>query len=177
MGISLANGELLNAFGAATLFFTNLLAIIVTSSFFFSFLGVTSSRALPRHRRLAQLGRFGLVVLLLAIGGPLSTKMLAQLEAGKNVPLAYPVTREVAWALYERVAKDEGVEIMLLARPRGTRSVMIHIASHDELPPSYANELRKIVRDEMDDPELSVSVVAVRGLWRSDTDSPPNGTQ
>jgi len=53
---------------------------------------------------------------------------------------------------------------------------MIHIASRDELPPSYANELRKIVREEMDDPELSVSVVAVRGLWRSDTDSPQNGS-
>jgi uncharacterized membrane protein len=172
VGISLANGESLNAFGAAALFFTNLLAIIVTSSFVFSFLGVTSSRALSRHRRLAQLGRLGLVVLLLVLGGPLSTTMLSQLEAGKNVPLAYPVTRAVARTLYERVAQDEGVEIMLLARPRAFGGVMIHIASHDELPPSYADELRKVVRDEMDDPELSVSVVAVRGLWRSDSDSP-----
>jgi uncharacterized hydrophobic protein (TIGR00271 family) len=172
VGISLANGELLNAFGASALFFTNLLAIIVTSSFVFSFLGVTSSRALSRHRRLAQLGRLGLVVLLLVLGGPLSTTMLSQLEAGKNVPLAYPVTRAVARTLYERVAQDEGVEIMLLARPRAFGGVMIHIASHDELPPSYADELRKVVRDEMDDPELSVSVVAVRGLWRSDSDSP-----
>ena len=49
---------------------------------------------------------------------------------------------------------------------------MIHIASQDELSPSYANELRKIVRDQMDDPELSVIVVAVRGLWRSNSDSP-----
>jgi hypothetical protein len=102
--------------------------------------------------------------------------MLSQLEAGKNVPLAYPVTRAVARALKERVAQDEDVEIMFMARPRAEDSVMIHIASQEELPPSYANELRKIVRDEMDDPELSVSVVAVRGLWRSDSDSPPNGS-
>ena len=177
MGISLANGELLNAFGAAVLFFTNLLAIIVTSSFVFSFLGVTSSRTLERHRRLTKLGRLGLVVVLLVIAGPLSTTMLSQLEAGKNVPLAHPVTRAVASALYERVAQDEDVEIMLLARPRGQYNVMIHIASRDELPPSYANELRKIVREEMDDSEIPVSVVAVRGLWRSDSDSAPNGTQ
>jgi uncharacterized hydrophobic protein (TIGR00271 family) len=177
VGISLAAGEWLNSFGAAVLFFTNLVAIIVMSSFTFSALGVTASRALPRHRRWARLERSGLVVLLLALAGPLSTALLSQIEEGKNAPLAHPVTRSVARALYERVAQDEGVEIMLLARPRGQDRVMIHIASHDELPPSYANELRKIVRDEMNDPKLSVSVVAVRGLWRSDGASPKDGSR
>jgi len=87
------------------------------------------------------------------------------------VPVANPVTWAVRTALYERVAQDEGVEIMLLGRPRAQKSVMIHIASQIDLPPSYADELRKIVREKMDDPELAVSVVAVRGLWRSDSDS------
>lgn len=176
LGISLAFGKWLNAFGAATLFFTNLLAIIVMSCFTFMLLGVTSSRALPRHRRLARLGQLGLVGLMLVIAGPLSTALMAQLEEGKNVPVAYPVTRELARALYKQVAQDEGVEIMLMARPRGKDRVMIHIASRDELPPSYANRLRKIVRDAMDYPELPVSVVAVRGWWRSDSDSPQTGS-
>ena len=88
------------------------------------------------------------------------------------MPLANPVTRAVRTALYERVAQDEGVEIMFLGRPRAQKSVLIHIASQSELPRSYANELRKIVREKMDDPELAVWVVAVRGLWRSDSDSP-----
>jgi uncharacterized hydrophobic protein (TIGR00271 family) len=175
-GISLAHGELLNAFGASTLFFTNLVAIIVTSSFTFSFLGITAARALPRLRRVSILIRWSLVAVLLVLAGPLSTTLLSQLEVGKSEQAAHPVTRGVARALYERVARDEGVEIMLLARPRAQHSVMIHIASQDELPPSYANELRKIVRDEMDDPELTVSVVAVRGLWRSDSDSPKGGS-
>jgi hypothetical protein len=118
----------------------------------------------------------GLLVSPLVLAGPLSTTLLSQLEAGKTVPLAYPVTTAVASALYERVAQDEGVEIMLLGRPRAQNSVMIHIASHDELPPSYADELRKIAREEMNDPDLAVSVVAVRGLWRSDTDSSQKGS-
>jgi uncharacterized membrane protein len=158
------------------LFVTNLLAIIVMSSFTFSLLGITASRELPRNRRRAILLRWSLLVLLLALAGPLSTILMSQLEAGKHVALAHPVTRAVSRALHERVAQDEGVEIMLIARPRAQRSVMIHIASQDELPASYANELRKIVRDEMGDPELSVSVVAVRGLWRSDYDSPQDGS-
>ena len=84
------------------------------------------------------------MALLLALAGPLSTTLVAQLT--------------------------------FIARPRAERRVMIHVASRDELSLSYANELRKIVRDVMDDAELPVNVVAVRGLWRSDSDSPKNGS-
>jgi hypothetical protein len=98
--------------------------------------------------------------------------MIDQLQEGKIVSVGHPVTWAVRTALYERVAQDEGVEIMFLGRPRAQKSVLIHIASQKDLPPSYAAELRKIVREKMDDPELHVSVVAVRGLWRSDSDSP-----
>ena len=176
IGISLAHGAVLNAFGAFTLFFTNLVAIIVTSTYTFSFLGITATRALPRTRRRALLWRLSLVALLVVLAGPLSTTLLSQLEEGKSVPATHPVTRAVHRAVFERVAQDEGVEVMFLARPRAEHRVMIHLASHDELPPSYANELRKIVRDKMDDPELPVTVVAVRGFWRSDSDSPPAGS-
>ena len=114
--------------------------------------------------------------MLLVLVGPLSTVLVWQLHKGKNVPLANPVTWVVRTALYERVARDEDVEIMLMARPRGQNFVMIHIASQDELPPSYADDLRKIVREKMGNPELSVSVVAVRGLWRSDGASRQKGS-
>jgi len=174
VGISLASGVWLNAFGAFALFFTNLIAIILMSSSTFSLLGITAARALPQHRRRAQQGRWGLLVLLLGLAGPLSTSLVAQLEKGENVPIAYPVTRAVARAVLERVDQDEGVDIMFIARPRAEDLVVIHIASRKELPPAYADALREIVRKEMDDPELPVSVVAVRGLWRSDDDTPKN---
>jgi uncharacterized hydrophobic protein (TIGR00271 family) len=170
LGISLAHGALSNALGATVLFTTNLIAIIVTSSFTLSLLGITASRALPRYRRGAKLGRWSLVVLLLILAGPLSKTLIDQLQEGKHVPLAHPVTWAVRTAVYDRVAQDEGVDVMLLARPRAQASVMIHIASQDELPPSYADELRQIVRREMDDPELPVSVIVVNGMWRSDDD-------
>ena len=176
IGISLAHGAMLNAFGAATLFFTNLIAIIVMSTYTFSFLGITATRVLPRARRVAFLWRLSLVALLVVIAGPLSTTLLSQIEEGKTVAVAYPVTSAVHRAVFEWVAQDEGVEVMFLARPRAEHRVMIHIASQDELPPSYANELRKIVRDKMGDPELPVTVVAVRGFWRSESDSPPAGS-
>ena len=172
IGISLASGELLNALGALALFVTNLLAIIVVSSFTFTLLGVTHTRALPRNIRRSQIIRFSLVVMLLVLAGPLAKFLIDQLQEGKHVSVASPVTWAVREALYERVAEDEGVELILLGRPRGLNSVMIQIASPKELPRSYADELRKIVREKMDDPELKVTVVAVRGFWRSDSDSP-----
>ena len=172
IGISLASAELQNALGAFVLFVTNLIAIIVVSSLTFKLLGVTHLRVQRRYIRLAWYIRLSLVVLLLVLAGPLSKTLIDQLQEGKHVPIANPVTSAVRTALYERVAQDEGVEIMFLARPRAHRSVMIHIASQIELPQAYANELRKIVREKMDEPDLHVSVVAVRGLWRSDSDSP-----
>jgi uncharacterized hydrophobic protein (TIGR00271 family) len=168
VGISLAHGEWLNAFGASALFFTNLVAIIVMSSFTFSLLGITAARALPRHRRRAVLGRWSLVVLLLVLAGPLSETLVAQIEQGKSVPLAHPVTRAVLNAVFERVAQDEGVDVTFIARPRAEHRVLIHVASQHELPLSYADELREIVREQMEDPDLPVTVVAVRGFWRSD---------
>jgi uncharacterized hydrophobic protein (TIGR00271 family) len=172
IGISLGHAEMLNAVGASALFFTNLVAIIVTSTFTLSFLGVTAERAPPRERRRAFLTRMSLVALVVVLVGPLSTTLLSQIDEGKSVPAAHPVTRAVHGAVFERVAQDEAVEVMFLARPRAENRVLIHIASDNELPPSYAKDLRKIVRDKMEDPELQVSVVAVRGYWRSDTDSP-----
>ena len=168
VGISLAHGEWLNAFGASALFFTNLVAIIVMSSFTFSLLGITAARALPRHRRRAVLGRWSLVVLLLVLAGPLSETLVAQIEQGKSEPLAHPVTRAVLNAVFERVAQDEGVDVTFIARPRAEHRVLIHVASQHELPLSYADELREIVREQMEDPDLPVTVVAVRGFWRSD---------
>jgi uncharacterized hydrophobic protein (TIGR00271 family) len=170
VGISLAAGAWMNGFGAALLFFTNLVAIIVTSSFTFSLLGVPVELALPRYRRRALVARLALVVLLLVLAGPLWMALHSQLKEGKNVAVAHPVTREVARALYARVAQDTGVEIMLLARSRTENRVLIQIAAHEELPTSYAEQLTKIVRDKMHDPDVGVTVVAVRGLWSSDSD-------
>jgi len=167
---------MLNALGGAVLFLTNLIAMIVASSFTFLLLGITAARSRPRHRRLAQLGRVSLVVLLLFLAGPLASRLITQIGEGKSVPAAYPVTRAVSRALHQRVAQDEGVEIMLLVRPRNERGVVIHLASGTELPESYAGELRKIVRDSMGDPELPVVVIAVRGWWRSDADDPPDSS-
>ena len=46
--------------------------------------------------------------LVLVIAGPLGDRLLTQLEEGKNVPAALPVTKTVMTALFERVDQDKG---------------------------------------------------------------------
>lgn len=164
IGISLAQGAHLNALGAALLFFANLVAIIAASSFTFTFLGITSIRSLKRYRRVARVGQITLVVFLLILFAPMSKSLLENIQQGKNVTLAYPVTRAVFRAVNERVHRDEGVEVMLMARGRIESGVVIHLASKKDLPKSYAIELKQIVRQEMNDFDLPVHVVAVRSI-------------
>ncbi len=164
IGISLSHGAYLNALGAALLFFANLVAIIAASSFTFSSLGITSLRSLKRNRRIAMLGKIGLVLILLVLFAPMSKSLISTIQEGKNVTVAYPVTMVVSRAINDHVNQDEGIEVMYMARQRTEPGVIIHIASKNDLPRSYAEELKKIVRQKMNDPDIPVSVVAVKSI-------------
>lgn len=168
IGLSLSMWDLSNALGALILFGTNLVAIIVASSFTFTLLGIVTVRSLPRHRRLLGVVRWGLVVLLVILSAPLTFTLYAQLSQGRPQPALFPVTRAVAGALMDRVNQDDHVRITFMGRPSTVNGVLIHVASDRELDPSYGDELRKIVRDKMDDPELLVTVICLDGQWLND---------
>jgi uncharacterized hydrophobic protein (TIGR00271 family) len=165
IGISFSQGAYLNGLGASLLFLANLVAIIATSSFTFSMMGISLGQSLRRHRRIARVSRVGLVLILLILFAPMSYSLMSRIDEGKNVTIAYPVTRAVAIAVEDRVSQDEGVEVMLMARKRSERGVVIHLASRDDLPLSYADEITSIVRQEMNDPNIPVQVMAVRSIW------------
>ena len=57
-----------------------------------------------------------------------------------------------------------------MARSRSEPGVIIHIASKNDLPRSYASEIKQIVRQEMNDQDIPVQVVAVRSIWIEDSD-------
>ena len=176
-GLSLSHGSYNTALGALLLFGTNLIAIIVASRFTFSLLGIAPYRTLPRDRYIAWWGRWGLVGLLVIISGPLCIMLVGQFDEGRSQTALYPVTRAVSRALHERVAQDRGVGLTLLGRPSVREGVLIHIAADHDLPPSYADELRMIVREQMNDPDVPVFVIALRGLWHSDSDEGSQGSQ
>lgn len=173
LGISLEHRDFVNAGGASVLFATNLVGIIVASTATFAFLGVTPERARPRYRRWARLVFAALVVLLGVLAAPLSFQLTSQIEVGRSEALTFPVTRAVSEALFDFVDRDEDVDITFLARSSVKDATFVHIASRRELPPAYAENLRKIVRDVRGDPTARVIVIAVRGLWRSEFTNDP----
>jgi hypothetical protein len=109
-----------------------------------------------------------LVGALVILAGPLSSRLLHQLDEGRPQNAVFPVTRAVSRALHEHVAQEPGVELTFMARSAVTEAIVIHIATDHQLSKSYANELRDVVRTTMDDPEMPVVIVAFDGQWRSD---------
>ena len=167
VGLSLSRGVLDNALGALVLFLTNLVAIIVTSSFTFSALGVSASRSTTRFAKQSRWLWWGLVAVLFLLAGPLSVALIHQLDQGRPQSAVYPVTRAVARAVLAHVEQDQGVDIAFMGRSSVVEGVVIHLASDHPIPQSYADELREIVRAEMKEPELTVFVVCLSGQWLS----------
>ena len=93
---------------------------------------------------------------------PLGIALSQQLDQGRAQPIAYPVTRSLYRRLHERVDQDADVRIMLLGRSSVRDAVGIWLATPGEITKAYRDELRAIVRDEMQNPDLEVHVVAIR---------------
>lgn len=165
VGISLASGAWLNALGAMGLFVTNLLAIVLASSLTFTLMGVTSERALPRFRRTARWTLAGIALALVLLSVPLGARLGATLQEGKTQPLGFPVTRALAREIRARVAQEDGVELMLMARPSVEKGVVIYVAGSAGIRRALEQDLMRIVRESMDDPDLPVKVMAVRQGW------------
>lgn len=164
-GICLAAGETGSGLGAAVLFFTNLLAIVIASAVTFLLMGISVPHHFTRARRLARHAFVGLVVVLLLLSVPLGVALDRQLAEGRAQPMAYPVTRALSRRLHERVERGERGEaarIMALGRNAITHEVVVWVAADHDVTKAWRDELRAIVRDEMDEPDLVVHVVAVR---------------
>lgn len=168
LGISQSKFALGNAIGALLLFSTNLVAIIVASSFTFSVLGIVTGRVVKRNRIRIIWEKWGLVVLLIVLAGPLTVQLSSQVNQGRDQAALYPVTRALSISLGEHVDKYKGVNIVLLGRPSVERSVLIQLSADHPIEQTIAHELRQIVREKMNEPDLPVYVVCLGGQWVSD---------
>ncbi len=166
VGVSLAYSHWLNALGAAALFLTNLVAIILSSALTFSLLGVTPARVLARYRRYAQIIAVSLVAVLLIFSIPLGRSLSTKITEGSVRPLGYPVKRSVARAIQARVEQETGVELMFMARSSISNEVVIYVASASDISRQLADDLTRIVRTEMAKDTLGVRVFAVRLAWQ-----------
>ncbi|WP_237056362.1 DUF389 domain-containing protein [Microbulbifer sediminum] len=174
IGISVAYFQVGNAGGAALLFLTNFIAIVLFAALTFRWMGVrTSRRTRFRQRRWVAATVAVMALVAIVLLGPLKVSLVKDLLQGKPKPNLYPLSRTVIEPLKDYVEDNPDIEILTAGRPasRHHRSdVVLVIGAPFELDRKYAQDLIEIVRREMRDPDLKVEVHCLRELWQESSD-------
>ncbi len=169
-GIAIAYQQYAIALGAALLFVTNLVAIVLGAAGTFRYLGVTSSEASAVQRRWVYptLGILGVTVTILAF--PLGRALERNIEQGKPQPATYPLTKAVEEAVVEYIKRTPEVDLLAAGRPASMHhkaDVVIVLTSPRSLSESFGDEIVEIVQREMDDEDLVVEIHCLREAWRT----------
>lgn len=175
-GISFAYGEHLNAIGAAALFATNVVAIILGAAITFRLLGVTNSVADAEQRRWAYriLTAIGLILILLAY--PLHLQLNERIDQGQDQPRTYPLTRLTERALADFLKRSPGIELVASGRPStlyDRADVVLVLSSSVPLSRSFSDELTEICKQEMENPDLIVEIHCFLNAWKQETAATP----
>jgi uncharacterized hydrophobic protein (TIGR00271 family) len=171
IGISVAYDDIRNAQGAALLFTTNLVAIVLGAAVTFRLLGVSATRADLTDRRWVYRISGGLGIVAIALAFPLERALERNIELGKPQPSTYPLTKAVEDALAKHIAQDPDVHIVATGRPSSSHDqadVVVVISSPEWLPRTYATSIIDLVRRELHDDNVVVEVHCLREGWQQD---------
>ena len=151
VGISFAEGVWEVTEGAAILFATNLVAIILGAASIYRRLGIQGSRlgkGLPLWGRRTVLFLCLLAVILTA---PLGYRLAKQLREGQIRPYTFPVSLSMRQALKERVHQEYGVTFISAVRFgfRRDTDVAILLSSAKPVSVNLIADLKQRVNDEM----------------------------
>jgi uncharacterized hydrophobic protein (TIGR00271 family) len=170
VGISLAEGVWKISEGAAILFATNLVAIILGAAFIYRRLGIQGSRlgrGLPLWGRRTVLFLCLLAVILTA---PLGYRLNQQLREGQTRPYTLPVSQSVRKAIKERVHQEYGVTFISASRfgAESDRDVAILLSAAKPVSINLISDLKKLVNQEIEeDVTVAVYVFQEAGIKRT----------
>jgi uncharacterized hydrophobic protein (TIGR00271 family) len=161
VGISLAEGVWKISEGAAILFATNLVAIILGAAFIYRRLGIQGSRlgrGLPLWGRRTVLFLCLLAVILTA---PLGYRLAHQLRQGQTRPYTLPVSQSVRKAIKERVHQEYGVTFISASRfgAESDRDVAILLSAAKPVSINLISDLKKLVNEKIEE-NVTVAVYA-----------------
>jgi uncharacterized hydrophobic protein (TIGR00271 family) len=170
VGISLAEGVWEISEGAAILFATNLVAIILGAAFIYRRLGIQGSRlgrGLPLWGRRTVLFLCLLAVILTA---PLGYRLAHQLREGQTRPYTLPVSHSVREAIKERVHQEYGVTFISASRfgAESERDVAILLSAAKPVSINLISDLKKLVNQKIEeDVTVAVYVFQEAGVKRA----------
>jgi hypothetical protein len=155
--ISTAEGVWEISQGAAVLFATNLVAVILGAAFIYSRLGIQGSRL---GRGLPLWGRRTVLFLLAVIlTAPLGYRLAHQLQEGQACPIVLPVSQSVRKAIIEHVHQQHGVTHI---GSMGTGiehklDMLILLSAAKPVSAEFISNLKQVVNEAMDE-NASVAV-------------------
>ena len=163
VGISFAEGVWEVSEGAAILFATNLVAIILGAAFIYRRLGIQGSslgKGLPLWGRRTVLFLCLLAVILTA---PLGYRLLQQLREGQTRPYTLPVSQSMRKAIKERVHQEYGVTFISAVRFgfKSDTDVAILLSSAKPVSVNLISDLKKLVNQEREG-NVTVAVHALQ---------------
>jgi uncharacterized hydrophobic protein (TIGR00271 family) len=153
VGISLAEGVWEISEGAAILFATNLVAIILGAAAIYRRLGIQGSRlgkGLPLWGRRTVLFLCLLAVILTA---PLGYRLAHQLREGQTRPYTLPVSHSVREVIKERVHQEYGVTFISASRfgAESDRDVAILLSAAKPVSINLISDLKKLVNQKIEE--------------------------
>jgi hypothetical protein len=162
VGISLAHSEWELSIGSATLFITNVVAIILGTAVVFRVLGTQGSTT--------AFGRslvFRRVLLFLSLGFalltiPLYVNLSQRLAEGEDRALVLPASESIRNELHSRIEREPGVTLYMIARPGLDPDYMVRVELLAAVPISQAlrRDITEIIRGHMG-PEVVIQIAVV----------------
>jgi len=165
VGIAVVKMELAIAFGAAVLFTTNLIAIILGATLVFRFFGLDVSRRGKKSPPWVRITVLVLALALLPTVAVLIRNLQVQIQEGVHRPYARPLPAQLRDQVRRRVAAEPGASVVFMAHSDIEHGfgVEIVIALDGEPSESIKEEITSLVKAAMGE-DIPVDITLVRAL-------------
>ena len=151
VGIAFSGGAWKISQGAAILFLTNLVAIILGAAFIYRRLGIQGTRLGTRSPLWMRRTVLSLILIAVMLTAPLGFKLAQQLREGQTRPYTLPVSQSVYRAIKERIHQEYGVTLISALRfgIRSDTDAAIILSTQKPVSVNLISDLKQLVNDKI----------------------------
>jgi uncharacterized hydrophobic protein (TIGR00271 family) len=151
VGIAFAEGAWQISQGAAILFLTNLVAIILGAAFIYRRLGIQGTRSGIKSPLWMRRTVLILILITVLLTAPLGFKLAQQLREGQTRPYTLPVSQSVYQAINKRIHQEYGVTLISAVRfaIKSDTDAAILLSAQKPISVDLVSDLKQLMNDEM----------------------------
>ena len=170
VGIAFAEGAWKISQGAAILFLTNLVAIILGAAFIYRRLGIQGTRKGIKSPLWMRRTVLSLILIAVMLTAPLGFKLAQQLREGQTRPYTLPVSQSVYRAIKERIHQEYGITLISALRfgIKSDTDAAIILGAQKPVSVNLISDLKQLVNDEIgENVRVAVHVLQEAGVKRT----------